>query len=79
MNSLTAVDDNKKSERERIGQRIAELRTQKGYSVRQLSEISGISFQNITKIEHGKYSVGLDVLQKIADALGCRVEVNEAV
>lgn len=62
-------------ERLRIGLRIAELRKEKGYSIRRLAELSGITYQNITKIEHGRYSVGFDILQKIADSLGCRVDL----
>ena len=59
----------------RIGNRIAELRTQRGLTVRELAEKCGVTYQNINKIENGKYSVGIDVLSKIADGLGCKVEI----
>ena len=67
------------NERERIGKRIAELRKAKGLTQAQLAEKTGFSQSNIGRIETGKYSVGLDVLAKIADALLATVElVTEA-
>ena len=66
-------------ERERIGKRIAELRKAKGLTQAQLAEKTGFSQSNIGRIETGRYSVGLDVLTKIADALWATVElVTEA-
>jgi transcriptional regulator with XRE-family HTH domain len=66
-------------ERERIGKRIAELRKAKGLTQAQLAEKTGFSQSNIGRIETGKYSVGIDVLAKIAEALGATVElVTEA-
>lgn len=61
--------------RERIGQQIAELRKSKGLTLKQLAEISGITFQNITKIEHGRYNVSIDILAKLCDALGVSIEI----
>lgn len=64
-------------ERERIGKRIAELRKAKGLTQMQLAEKTGFSQSNIGRIETGRYSVGLDVLAKIAEALGAKVEIKE--
>lgn len=63
--------------RVRIGQQIAELRKKRGLTLKQLAEISGITFQNITKIEHGRYNVSIDILKKLCDALGVRFEIIE--
>ena len=63
--------------REYIGKRIAEIRQAKGLSIRQLAEASGVSFANIYKIENGKYNVSIDILGKICEALGCRIDVVE--
>lgn len=63
------------NERERIGKRIAELRKAKGLTQAQLAEKTGFPRSNIGRIETGKYSVGLDVLAKIASALGASVEL----
>lgn len=52
-----------------VGNKIAELRKQKGMSQRDLAEAAGITPANVANIENGKYSVGIDVLAKIAGAL----------
>ena len=61
--------------REQIGQRIAQLRKEKGLTILELSEITGLDNSNIGKIEKGKYNVGIDILGRIADALGVRIEL----
>lgn len=45
------------NERERIGALLAQKRNEAGLSVRALAEIAGVSYQNVTKIENGKYNV----------------------
>lgn len=63
--------------REYIGERVAEKRQAKGLSIRQLAELCGVTAQNITKIEHGKYNVSIDILGKICNALDCRIDLME--
>lgn len=63
--------------REYIGKRVAEIRQAKGLSIRQLAEASGVNFANIYKIENGKYNVSVDILGKICEALGCRIDLVE--
>lgn len=63
--------------REYIGKRIAEIRQAKGLSIRELAEACGVNFANIYKIENGKYNVSIDILGKICEALGCRIDVVE--
>lgn len=60
-----------------IGQRIKELRIEKGLSQRDLAALTGCTNANIANIELGKYSVGLDVLSNIADKLGYSIELIE--
>lgn len=66
--------------RKRIGQRIAEVRkslewtdaqgiTRKGMNQTELAERCGLAQSHIARIEAGRYSVGFDTLQAIADAL----------
>ncbi|MCM1070811.1 MAG: helix-turn-helix transcriptional regulator [[Clostridium] fimetarium] len=57
-------------ERERIGARIKSLREQQNMEAKQLSQLTGIDAANISRIEQGKTSAGLDTLVKIANALG---------
>ena len=63
--------------REYIGKRIAEIRQAKRLSIRQLAEACGVNFANIYKIENGKYNVSIDILGKICEALGCRIDIVE--
>lgn len=62
--------------REQIGQRIAQLRKEKGLTILELSEITGLDNSNIGKIEKGKYNVGIDILGRIADALGVEIKIE---
>lgn len=62
--------------REYIGKRVAEIRQEKGLSIRQLAEACGVSAQNITKIEHGRYNVSIDILRKICDALEVELRIE---
>lgn len=62
------------SERLRIGQRIAELRKEQNLTQTQLAERCGLQQAHIARIEAGRYSVGLDTLTQIADALGMKID-----
>ena len=62
--------------REYIGKRVAEIRQAKGLSIRNLADLCGVSAQNITKIEHGRYNVSIDILGKICEALGYHVDIK---
>lgn len=63
--------------REQIGKRIAQLRKDRGLTQEQLSEQTGLDRANIAKIERGRYNTGIDIIGKICDALGCRIELKE--
>ena len=65
---------NREKERQRIGLRIAELRAEKKLTQRQLAEMTGLQQCHVARIETGRYSVGLDTLAIIAEALGCRID-----
>lgn len=61
-------------DRKRIGSRIREIRDAKGVEARDLARLAGIDAANLSRIENGRYSVGLDILSKIAAALGKKVD-----
>ena len=65
------------NDRERIGKRIAEIRKSKGLSQAKLAELTDIAPGNIARIETGRYSTGVDLLSKIADALGYKLDFIE--
>ncbi len=63
--------------REYIGKRIAELRKERELSQSALALKAGLDKGHIARIEQGKYSVGLDTLQKIAYVLEVKIELIE--
>lgn len=68
-------EDVKGFNRLRIGRQIRTARIGKNLTVRQLAELSGVPFQNITKIENGKYNVSIDILGKLCHALDLRLDL----
>ena len=60
--------------RGRIGKRIAEIRNENGLSQARLAELAGLDQAHIARIEAGRYSVGIDTLAKIADALDMKID-----
>lgn len=63
-------------ERIRIGARIRELRKEKNIEAKILAQLANIDAANLSRIEQGRYSVGVDVLSKIALALGAKIEMS---
>lgn len=63
------------NERLRIGSRLRELREAQGLTTTQIGERCGLTQSTISKVENGKWSVSLDILSKISEALGARVEI----
>jgi transcriptional regulator with XRE-family HTH domain len=59
----------------RIGQRIIDLRKEQGLSQNQLAQKAGIEQATISRLEKGAFSVGVDVLAKVLEALGASVEI----
>ena len=62
-------------ERQRIGPRIADLRKQHGLTQQDLANKTGMQRNHISRIESGKYSVGFDTLQLIAEQFGMKVDI----
>jgi putative transcriptional regulator len=59
----------------KLGQRIIELRTKKGWSQRDLAFECGKEPQSIERVENGKSNPTAFYLKELADALG--VEVSD--
>jgi len=62
-------------ERKRIGEQIKKIREEKKIEARQLALMTGIDASNICRIEQGRHSVGIDILSKVANALGYKIEL----
>lgn len=63
--------------RKAMGENIRKLRTAQGWEQEQLSQIAGITTANVRSVEAGKYAVNIDVLNKIAGALGAELKMIE--
>lgn len=48
-------------------------REQRGYSVRELAKRAGVGFVTVSRIENGHMSPTVDMLEKLAKALGITV------
>ena len=73
MNAL--IKNNKKSvsSAPTLASRVKFLRSEKGMTLRQLSDASGASYSNLSKIETGKLSPTFDTMERIAKGLGVTI------
>ena len=65
---------NKEEERLRIGQLIADLRKERGWTQEELAERCSLGRSHIVRIEQGRYNIQLDTLAIIAEAFGMTVD-----
>lgn len=69
------TDEQKQQTRERIGQRIAALRSVAGMTQAQLADRAGMQRSHISRIEAGSLAVTLESIEAIAQALGMTVDL----
>lgn len=69
------TDEQKQQTRERIGQRIAALRSVAGLTQAQLADRAGMQRSHISRIEAGSLAVTLESIEAIAQALGMTVDL----
>lgn len=63
--------------RKRIGENIKALRQERGYSIRQLAELTGLTHSHIVRIEAGRYNVGIDTLEKLFTKLDAKIVIQK--
>ena len=63
--------------RSKVGRMLADLRTKRGLSQRQLAARTGLSYGNIGKLETGKYNVSVDILYHMLNALDAELVIKE--
>lgn len=66
-----------KAERFRLCRELAEMRKSKGLTQREVAELTGLRRNQVCRIEQGYYSVGVDILAVLADALGKRIVLED--
>lgn len=74
LDSFQWLINDRDKERERIGNRIKELRKTQGLEAKELAQKIGIDPGNLSRIEQGRFSVGFDILNKIANVMDMRVD-----
>lgn len=75
MMTFVVLEPQKTEERKRIGERIKELRKKRNLDAKTLASRVGIDASNLSRIEQGRYSVGFDILSKIANTLHAKVDI----
>ena len=73
--SIGMDSGNRQAERVRIGKRIKELREAKKMEARDLAILTGIDAANLSRIEQGKYSTGVDILSRICVILDAHMDL----
>lgn len=61
--------------RSAVGKCIRHYRLSRDWSQQKLADKAGITKANLCNIEAGKYSVGIDILNKITNALNIQIEL----
>jgi transcriptional regulator with XRE-family HTH domain len=65
------------SELQAIGNLIREARNKQGYSIADVSDMTGISTGTICHIENGKVDAGFTTIRKVAKAVGLKLKALE--
>jgi transcriptional regulator with XRE-family HTH domain len=63
--------------RKRIGRQLADIRRAKGMTQQEVADKAGLLRPHIARIEAGSFSVGIDTLAAIAEALGQQIKIEE--
>lgn len=74
---LTETEAQIKNYRLKLGDKIRQVREQRGYSQLQLADMMDISRSTISKIENGKFSITIDYLVRFSIFLNYEFKVIE--
>ena len=64
--------------RTRIGQRLQEARKAKGMTQQDVADKSGVTRTTVSKIEAGRFNAGVDIVDKLARAMGASLDIVPA-
>lgn len=62
--------------REELGNKINELRRQRGMSIRELAERSEVNKATIVNLEKGRFSPRFEIVERIVKELGGTIEIK---
>ena len=60
-----------------IGSLLAGYRQEAGLTLREAAEKAGVTFANLSNIERGRYSAGVDILTKIAAVYNKKLDFSD--
>lgn len=69
-------ENNKEVNRVRIGKELQAIRELQGWDREQVAMMADLKESTIEKIEAGAFNVPLDVLARVADVLGCDIQIR---
>lgn len=73
LDNNTTNDYDRDEQRKRIGREIADARRLRGLTQTDLADRCGLAQSHIARIETGRYSVGFDTLEQLAEAMGMEI------
>ena len=57
-----------------VGGRIRRRRHERGMTLRELGEATGINYAHLSEVENGKYCIGLEKMHSISQVLGRSID-----
>lgn len=73
-----AETDKRQVNRKRIGAKIASIREQQGLTQFELAEKCDFTQSTISKIEAGKFNASIDILSRLIEPMGYKVDIVKA-
>ena len=61
---------------DQVGERIRDERKNQGQTLQELSELSGVAYATLSKIENGDTAVNLSSLSKVLNTLGLKLWIG---
>lgn len=61
--------------KQEIGQLIQQARKEKGFTLKELAELTGVTESTFSRYESGKQNVSFEQAQRIADVLGKKLKI----
>ena len=71
----TTINMDRAENRQLLGAEMARLRNLRGYSIRELAELTGFATNTILSIEKGKFSPRFEIVERILSVLGAHLEI----
>lgn len=62
--------------RELVGTSLQDIRVQRGLTIEEVAEKTGLTSATIAKVEQGKFNYQIDTIGAICEALGVTIEIK---